>query len=50
MTQMVRKAVYLTAELEDKLREEAYLTRQTESEIVRQALEIYFEEVEKQNA
>ena len=38
-----RKTLYLTREQDELLREEAYQTRTTESEIVRAALSRYYE-------
>jgi hypothetical protein len=40
---LVRKSVLLTEEISEELRERAHLERRSESEIVREALEDYFE-------
>jgi hypothetical protein len=40
---LVRKSVLLTEEISEELRERAHLERRSESEIVREALEEYFD-------
>lgn len=47
---LVRKGFYVTRELEKRLRNTAFKKRTTESEVVREALVLYFNHGDKEKA